>query len=256
MKYLFSLLLLLSNIIAEAQKNLHCDIILNVGAVLSSSKPNTRDMAGAALLDPVNNTITFLSGPYQVTYGFKTLISPKLSAGVNLYYTVRKDMNIYAGLELSLLKAKRENTMTFPVPVPAVSTIKTITTESFDFYNLDIPIGASYRYKKWSINLGFTPSIILHSTFTQVRKSSSSEISLISGTPYLPQDPQPSPDNKSKGFLSLSFAPFYQLTNKFKIGIGYNLALTKSYTVDYASRNIYQAMKTNTLDLKILYNLN
>jgi hypothetical protein len=256
MKYVIFCILTLSALGTIAQRKMSYDLLFDVSAVFGTSKPVIENRPGVALYDANTGMITYIPGSSRTSNEYKNIVSPKISLGARLNYTVKQNIEINAGVSVSFLQAKRENTFFFPGLGPN-SNFKYITTESIKFYNLDIPLGATYIYNKWSFNLGITPSIILHSKLTQVKKGSGEpqEVTPIFPWTANPQDPQPSPDNKIKSFISLSISPLYQLSNKLKIGLEYNHGLNESYAMEPYPWDVYQSMKTSTLGLKILYKL-
>ncbi len=254
MKYLIFCILTLSVLNAKAQKKISYDLLFDAGIVFSKSNPVTKSTPGFALYDPNNGTITFIPGVIKTTNEYKNIITPKISLGARANYPLNQNFKIYAGLSFSYLKAKRKNTMFFPGFSPN-AIYEYTTIEIFNFYNLDIPLGATYIYNKWSLNFGITPSIILDSKLTQIKKPVDAEIEPVPPGPLHPLDPQPSPDNKTKSFISLSISPLYQLSERLKIGIEYNHGLTNSYSSDVYSTDVYQSMKTSTLGLKMLYKI-
>jgi len=257
MKYLIFCILTLSILNAKAQRKISYDLVFDAGTVFSRSKPIIKSTSGYAVYDPNTGMITIVSGTSKPGNEYKNIISPKISLGVRANYTIKQNFKIYGGLSVSYVEAKRKNTMIISGFSFAYSYYQFPTTEIFKFYNLDIPLGASYIYNKWSFNVGIVPSVILNTKFSQKREDpvDPTEIQVMPYEPLHPLDPRPSPDNKTKSFISLSVSPMYQLNEKIKIGIEYNHGLNKSYSTDNFSSGFYQSMKTSTLGLKILYKL-
>ncbi|NOT94642.1 outer membrane beta-barrel protein [Ferruginibacter sp.] len=250
MKYLISFILLISILNAKAQKKISLDLFFNTGAVFSKSAPVLKKTSGFTTYDPNTGTFTVIPGVSKTTNEYKNILSPKVSIGVKATHSVNQNFKIYADLAVSFLKAKRKNTLFFP-GFSANSNLAYTTTEIFNFYTLDIGLGSSYNYKKWSLNLGFTPSFILKSKLTEIKSPKDPEIQ-----PITNQDPQLSTDNETKNFILLSISPVYQLTKKLQVGLEYNHALTKSYSSNAYSSDVYQSMKASSLDFKIFYKLN
>jgi hypothetical protein len=120
---------------------------------------------------------------------------------------------------------------------------------------LNIPVTVSYSIAKWQLEAGVNTSFILNSKNTQTTEKNLNPEFSGAPPPLNPGDPQPSSDNKSKSFFSLSVSPQYQLSKKLKIGIEYIHALTNIYSTNWYSKETYPGMKTSSLGLKILYKL-
>jgi Outer membrane protein beta-barrel domain len=256
MKYFISFVLALSILNVKAQKKISFDLLFGAGTVFSESKPVVKYSPGVMSYDPNTGTTTYISfGSFKTTNQYKNVITPTLTLGVLANYPLSKKFQIYAGVSFRYLAATRKNVSIFPHPLLSNTNYEYTVTESFKFNNLNIPFGVSYNYNKWLLNIGITPTVILNSTFTQIKGPEDPEFSPGSPQPLNPIDPKPSPNNKTKSFASLSVSPLYQLSDKVKIGIEYDHALTNSYSTDMYSENLYQSMKTRTLCLKFLYKL-
>ena len=186
---------------------------------------------------------------------YKNFPTPQVTIGLRGNYEIRQNFQLHAGLAFSYLEAKRRNTVTsLFTTTPGNSIAELVTDESFKFYNLEIPIGISFLNKKWSLEVGITPSIILDSRFEEMKDAfDPAEITIEYPWESSSSIPRPSTNNKAKTYFSLSISPLYQLSSRLSLGVEYNHGLTKAYyTDDYAS-NYYQSMKLNTLGFKVLY---
>jgi hypothetical protein len=257
MKYFISLMLVWGVLNAKAQKKVSFDLIFDAGTVFSQTKPVVKYSPGVMSYDPTTGTATYISvGSFKTTNQYKNVLTPAITAGARANHSVTQNFQIYAGVSFTYLAAKRKNISVFPNPFRPNTNYEYSLTELFKFYNLNIPLGVSYNYNKWLLDIGVTPTIILNSTFTQIKGPADPEFTPGASLPPGPGDPVPSPDNKTKSFASLSVSPLYQLNDHVKIGIEYLHALENSYSANRYSANLYQSMKINTLCLKLLYKLN
>jgi hypothetical protein len=247
MKYLILSILILSILSTNAQKNISYDLFFDAGTSFSKSPTVVIPGFRAMQYDPNTGTTTTVQFASKTSNTFKNKISPQVSFGVRANYTLTQYLKIYGGLGLSFLNAKRINT--FPITVGGKN-FDYITTESFNFYNLDFKLGLSASKNKWSLNVGISPSLILNSKVAVIEKPENPEFYPASPGTLNPQDPQPSADNKERAFISISISPLYQVSNKLKIGLEYDHGLSKLY-----SSEIYQSMKVSSLCFKILYKL-
>ena len=256
MKYLIFFVLPLSFLNAKAQNKFSFDVEFDAGTVFSRSKTVIKYSPGAFAYDPSTGTTVYMPGTLRTTNEYKNVLTPQFTLGVKANYTIKQNLKVYAGLSFSYVEAKRKNTLIIPNPFTNNTTnFEFITNESLKFYNVDIPVGVTYIYDKWSLNFGITPSIILNSKFTEMKEKPADPPEISPWYPWT-NDPtylRPSSANKAKNYISLSISPLYQLNSKLKIGIEYNHGLTKSYYADDYSSEYYQSMKTSTLGLKILY---
>jgi opacity protein-like surface antigen len=253
MKYLILSILVLSVTYSTAQKKLTYELTLNGGIGFSRTPPIIEKGYGTAMYNPGTGTITVIPGNDRIANTYKGMAQPQFSLGARVNYDLHKNLKLYGGLTVSFLKVKRENTMPmdFGFPNNPYMIGYYITTETFNFYTLDIPIGANYTINKWSLDLGLIPSINLSSKLVKVEKDMFAEI-----YPYYdPLMPAHSPQNRIGSFISASILPAYQVSNKIKVGIEYKHGLTDSYATDTYSSEVYQKMKTSTLGLKILYKI-
>ncbi len=255
MKYLISFILTLSILNTKAQKKISLDLLFDAGAVFSHSDAIIKNTPGVAVYDPNTGTITVIPGISKTTNEYKSITSSKISLGVRASQLLKQNLKIYAGLSFSFAEAKRNNTMFFQGFSLNGPDLTYITTEIFNFSNLDIALGSSYLYKKWELNFGITPSIILNSKLSEIKKPADAEIQPIFPWTLNPQDPQPATDNETKSFISVSIASLYQLNDKFKLGLEYNHGLTRAYSSNAYSSDVYQSMKLRSLCLKIVYKL-
>lgn len=253
MKYLILSILTFSVSYSTAQKKITYDLTLNAGVGFSHTPPIVAKGYPTAMYNPGTGTITVIPGNDRVTNKYKGITQPQFSLGGRVNYDLHNKLKLYGGLAVSFLKVKRENTMPMDFGTANNPYIigYYITTEMFNFYTLDIPIGANYTINKWSLGLGLVPSINLSSKLVKVEKDMFAEI-----YPYYdPLMPAHSPENRAGSFISASISPAYQLSNKIKLGIEYKHGLTNSYATDTYSSEVYQKMKTSTLGLKILYTI-
>lgn len=255
MKYLILSLLTCSILYSSAQKKLSFELTMNAGIDISRTPPIKSRPTAYFIYDPNTGTTTIVPGsPGRNTNTFKNIISPQGSVGARATYALNDHFRVFGGLAFSFLKVRRENT----VPLSSATGgffNDYVSKEEFDFYNLDIPIGVRYAVKKWSFDAGLTPSVILSSKLSNIRTPSDPEVSP-APWPLNPGDPQPTPDNIKKTFISAFIAPAYQAGKKIKIGIEYSHGLTNMYEANFYSSGIYQQMKNSTLSLKIIYKLN
>jgi hypothetical protein len=256
MRYFISIILALSILNVKAQKKISFDLLFDAGTVFSQSKPVVKYSPGYISYDPNTGVSTYIPGTSKAINKYKNIITPKISLGCNANYSLRENFKAYGGLCFSYLNAKRKNIVALAIPFSPSQNFEYITEEIFNFYNVDIPLGVTYTKEKWSFNLCILSSIILSSNFASIIKTSNPEIQPLPPATLNPLDPQPTSDNKTKKFVSLSISPLYQLSNKLKIGIAYNHALTNSYSTNWYSADFYQSMKTSSLGLKFLYKLN
>lgn len=255
MKYLFLHLLTCCILYSSAQKRISYELTMNAGIDISRTPPIKSKPVGYYIYDPNTGIITVLPGsPGRNTNIFKNIISPQGSIGARAIYTLNDHFRIFGGISFSFLKVRRENTMLLSSATGGFFN-DYISKEEFDFYNLDIPVGVTYVLKKWSVDLGLTPSVILSSKLTRIRTPSDPEVSPAPGS-MNPGDPQPTPENTKKNFISAVITPSYQAGKKIKIGIEYSHGLTNMYEANFYSSSIYQEMKNSTLSLKIIYKLN
>lgn len=256
MKYLISCVLSLSILNIKAQNKISFDVQFDAGTVFSLSKPLKQYSPAAILYDPNTGTSVHIPSTLRTTNEYKNILTPQFALGLKTNYTLKHNLKIFTGLSFSYIEAKRKNTLIIPNPFNNTTNFEFITTELLKFYNLDIPLGVTYIYNKWSFNVGITPSIILNSKFAEIKEPADpQEI-----TPYYPWTndptyPRPSTGNKAKNYISLLISPLYQLNSRLKIGIEYKHGLTRSYYTDDFSSEYYQSMKTSSLGLKILYKL-
>lgn len=243
MKYLICCLLTLCMLKIEAQKKVSIDLHVDAGTVFSRSKPIKQDLPPGMISNISND--------------YKNLPAPQFSIGFRGSYDLKQNVAVHAGLAFSYLQAERRNTIIVQnTTVPPGSNFEFVTTESFKFYSVEIPIGATYSYRKWSLDLAIVPSIILNSKFTDKRGSfDPSEITLVYPWYTDPNYPRPSTDNKSKSNLSLSLSPLYRISKNLKLGLEYNHGLTNYYSAGEYSSNYYQSMKVSTLGMKLLYKI-
>ena len=239
----------------KAQEKNTLELFFDAGTVFSKSEPIIKNTPGLAIYDPNTGTFTTAPGIPISINEYKSIPSSKFSLGIKASRKLKQNFKLYTGLSFSFLKAERKNSMSFPNFSLAGPDFRYITTEFFNFSNLDITLGAGYLYKKWSLDFEVIPSIILNSKLSKIEKPSNSEIQPILPGSLNPQDPQPSVVNQTKNFISLAIAPSYQLSNKIKIGLAYNHGLTKSYSTDKYSSDVYQSMKLRSVCLKISYKL-
>jgi len=247
MKYLIFSLLTLNILNAKAQAKISYDLFLDAGTSLSKSPTVVIPGFRAFQYDPNTGTTTIIQFASKTSNTFKNKISPQVSLGVRANYALSQFIKLYGGLGISFINSKRINT--FPITVGGKN-FDYITTESFNFYNLNFKLGLSASKNKWSLNVGISPSLILSSKVAVIEKPEDPEFYPAPPGTLNPQDPQPSADNKEKGFISISISPLYQVSNKLKIGLEYDHGLSKLY-----SSEVYQSMKVSSLCFKIVYKL-
>lgn len=259
MKYLIFCMLTLSVLNTKAQSKISFDAELDAGGVFSRSKDVIKYSPGVFGYDPSTGTTTYMPGRLANTNEYKNTITPQFTIGLKANYTLNEHLIVYAGVSFSYAEAKRRNTLIIPNSLSnSPANFEFVTNEMFRYYHVNIPIGVTYVYNKWSLNVGITPSFILNSKFTEMEEEPADPPEISPWYPWTndPNYPRPSPVNKAKNYMSLSISPSYQLNSRFKIGIAYNHGLTKSYYTDDYSSEYYQSMKISTLGLKFLYRLN
>jgi hypothetical protein len=279
--------------IAAAQSKLSYDLIFNVSGI-SNSTGKTKTNSVGRYFSPVffdsagtPVVLTTLSGVYTAAVPktnpvkYKAKLTGGFSIGGKLNYLAYKKLGISIGVSVSYFKVVRSSIPTvesFSSPFGFTGSLLSSsgnwdstrtyspgtytysngpeTVEKFQFVTLNIPLSINYSFSKWQIEAGITSSFILGSKFAQeTKKYSDPEISSAYSVPLNPYDPQPSPENETKHFFSVSVSPQYQLSNKLKIGIEYIHALSSVYSTNWYSKGIYPDMKTGSLGLKILYKL-
>ena len=258
MKFLIFCMLTLSIINTKAQNKISFDLQFDAGTVFSQSKHLKKYSSGAFLYDPNTGTTVYIPGTYRNTNEYKNVLTPHFTLGAKANYTLKENFKIYAGLTFGYIEAKRKNTLIIPSPFPNnPGNFEFVTIESLKFYNLNIPLGVTYIYNKWSLDFGITPSIILNSKFTEMEEKPEDPPEISPSYPWTndPTYTRPSSNNKAKNYISLSISPLYQLNDKLKIGVEYSHGLTRSYYADDYSSEYYQSMKTSTLGVKMLYKL-
>lgn len=258
MKYLFFCMLALSCLNTLAQQKFSVDAEFEGGPVLSRSKSRDTYSRGTYVYNYNTGIITYMPGNYRYTNEYKNEFTPQLTVGIKANYTFKQNFKIYAGVSFSYLDVKRKNILIIPNPFSNSSEkFEFVTKESFKFYNINFPLGVSYTYHKWSLNLGVIESVIVNSKFYEMNENTDDPPEIQPYYPWTndPTYPRPSSVNKAKNYISLSISPSYQLNSRLRIGLQYNHGLTKSYYADNYSSEYYQSMKTSSLGLKILYKL-
>jgi hypothetical protein len=277
--------------IAAAQSKLSYDLAFSVAGVSNASPksktastnptPYIFDSSGSIfVITPVSGGTYFISVPKTDAVRYKAKLTGGFTVGGKLNYTIYKNMDIGIGANLSYFKVTRsaitttgafssslgfivvglgssgnwDSTRNLPAGTYTYSNGVT-SVDKFKFLTANIPVTVSYSIAKWKLEAGIITSFIIStSKKTLLPEYFDPEIGPAPPS-FDPSVPQPSPENKTKSFFSLSISPQYQLTSKLKIGIEYNHALSNVYSTNWYSQNDYPNMKTSSLGLKILYKL-
>jgi opacity protein-like surface antigen len=257
MKYPFFILLTMVGFSSAAQNKISFEGQLEAGTVFSRSKPIVRKSPGYVIFDPNTGGTTYMPGKVSSNNNYKNLPSAQFELGVKASYKIGQDFKIYSGLSFSYLEAKRRNTVVVPNMFPVDTSFAFVTNESLKLWSVAIPLGVTYRYKKWFLDVGIIQSILLNSKLTEQKESSVYPPEITVAYPWMMNSsiPPPSSQNKAKSYLSLSFSPQYQINSRLKVGLEYTYGVSNAYAADKYSADYYQSMKTNTLGLKILYAL-
>jgi hypothetical protein len=276
-----------------AQSKLNFDLIFKISGVSNSSvKPKTNsgtkyyspvlfDSLGSPIvITPSSGNIYTVAAPKTSPVKCKGKFTAGFTIGGKMTYDIYKKLGIGIGASISYFKAVRSTITTSEALYSNISFYGALLSSSgnwdstrsfsagtytysngperedkFQFVTLNIPLSINYSIAKWEFEAAITASIILNSKYTQATDQNSNlEISAYTAPQY-PYDPQPSPENETKSFFSLSVSPQYQISNKLNIGIEYSLPLSSSYSTNWYSKGIYPDMKTSSLGLKILYKL-
>lgn len=276
---------------ATAQSKLSYDLVFNVSGVSNASpksKTSSKNLATyifdstglPIIITPGSGSIYVTSIPKTDAIKYKAKLTSGITIGGKINYTFCKNIDISIGANFSYFRATRSaitTTASFSTPVGFVGiglngagnwdstrnlpagtytySNGVASVDKFKFLTVNIPVTASCSIAKWKLEAGIITSFIISNakkTFTP----DNFDPEIGPGPPtFDPSVPQPSPENKAKSFFSLSVSPQYQLSNKLKIGIEYNHALSNVYSTNWYSQDAYPSMKTNSLGLKILYKL-
>jgi hypothetical protein len=281
-------------LIGFAQSKLSYDLIFSLSAVSNSSSkavttsygnslPILLNSSGSPILiTPGSGSIFVVAVPKNKPITYKAKITGGFSIGGKINYLVYKKLGIGIGTSLSYFKAVRSlnvtnTTQSFSAPLGFSGILLSGTghwdstasfpagtynypespskQDQFQFVTIDIPVSINYSITKWQFEAGLITSFIASNSKKTLTKTHYDPEVSPPPSQTDPSVPQPTPDNTTKSFFSLSVSPQYQVNNKLRIGIEYTRALSNVYSTNWYSQNDYPGMKTSSLGLKILYKL-
>jgi hypothetical protein len=294
MKKVFAVILFALPCIGFAQSKFSYDLIFGLSGVSNSSGKAVTTSYGNSLpiilnssgtpilLTPASGNVYTVAVPQTKPITYKAKITEGFTFGGKMNYEVYKNIQAGIGVSVSYFKAIRSlnvtnTTSSFSAPLGFSGLLVTgsghwdstanfpagtynypespAKQDQFKFVTINIPLNINYSIAKWQLEAGVITSFIISNskkTFTKTQYDP--EVSL----PPSQTDPsvqQPTLENTTKHFFSLSISPQYQLNNKIKIGIEYTHALNNVYSTNWYSQNDYPGMKTSSLGLKLLYKL-